>query len=419
GRALFLTIDKLSFEDDVSQELSFEALTQQGPADTEDTRDESEGRIHRELLKAMSVSLRMFKQDEATSNNIATDDSGKEVLEEAFNAFIRLQLVRKQACLLNNAMVIMRNVKGDLSSMFDWIYISSDTFILDKVDKKKVKDQQGTLFTPINAASKHANMLPETITDVQLQTLESSIGLLMDTAGKGEGKFTSILRELTCTKWTNQSLVLRSYDLEIPRNGQFLERLKSFALGLNGFPGNKEVPTGGLLVFRYTLVNSEHLDLFVRTLRHRHMPVTKARMDRVLHEIKSRRRMQSIIRLLNKGACQCGERIQKDAAENVRAHSAASKICYLFCASKDDHRYYYAHLYPHLAKVERLSTEIKVRYRGRIQFEFIVDGLPVHWKAYNHGLVCYLFATASRLDDCFKPRPCLTTSSRTQLRATR
>ncbi|KAK5610236.1 hypothetical protein CRENBAI_008723 [Crenichthys baileyi] len=218
--------------------------TQRGPADTEDARDESEGRIHRELLRSMSVSLCMFKQDEATSY-IVIDDSGKEVLEEAFDAFMRLQLVRKQACLLNNAMVMMRNVKGDLSSMFDWKDISSDKLIKliieDKLDRRK--SQRPT--------------------------------------------------------------------------------------GLNGFPGNKEVPTGGLLVFRYTLIDSERLDLFVRILRHRHMPVMKAHMDRVLHEIKSRR--------------------------------------------KDDHRYYFAHLYPHLAKVERLSTEIKVRYRGRRQFEFIAD----------------------------------------------
>ncbi|MEQ2169233.1 hypothetical protein GOODEAATRI_023040 [Goodea atripinnis] len=125
-------------------------------------------------------------------------------------------------------------------------------FHADKLDRKKVKDLQGTLFTPINAASKHANMLPETITNL----------LMTDTAGKREGKslFTLILQELTYMKWTDQSVVLRSYHLEIPRDVQFLGRLKSFAVGLSGFPGIEEVPTGGLLVFRCshnTLVDSE------------------------------------------------------------------------------------------------------------------------------------------------------------------
>ncbi|MEQ2217697.1 hypothetical protein XENOCAPTIV_019798 [Xenoophorus captivus] len=182
-------------------------------------------------------------------------------------------------------MVVMRDGKGDLSSMFDWIDISSDMFHADKLDRKKVKDLQGTLFTPINAASKHANMLPETITNLRLQNLESSVGLMTDTAGKREGKllFTLILQELTCMKWTDQSLVLRSYHLEIPRDVQFLGRLKSFAVGLSGFPGIEEVPTGGLLVFRCshnTLVDSEGPYLFVRTLLPRHMAVTKAHMDR-------------------------------------------------------------------------------------------------------------------------------------------
>ncbi|MEQ2169234.1 hypothetical protein GOODEAATRI_023041 [Goodea atripinnis] len=62
--------------------------TKRGPADIENERDESEGQIHRELLRTMSVSLRVFKQDEATWNNIMISDSGEKMLEDA----------SKQAC---------------------------------------------------------------------------------------------------------------------------------------------------------------------------------------------------------------------------------------------------------------------------------------------------------------------------------
>lgn len=44
-----------------------------------------------------------------------------------------------------------------------------------------------------------------------------------------------------------------------------------------------------------------------------------------------------------------------------------------FTVSKQEHRYYFAHLYPHLSKLERLSKEMKVKYRGRRQFESIAD----------------------------------------------
>lgn len=96
-------------------------------------------------------------------------------------------------------MIVMRDSKGELSSMFDWVDIHTDTLNSNKVDKKTVRDQQGSMFTPTCQSGRQVVVLPEPIANLSLKVLENSIGRITDSLNKGEGKalFLSIMSKLT------------------------------------------------------------------------------------------------------------------------------------------------------------------------------------------------------------------------------
>ncbi|KAM7374944.1 hypothetical protein PAMP_007569 [Pampus punctatissimus] len=56
--------------------------------------------------------------------------------------------LEKRASFFNNAMIAMRDSKGELGSVFDWVDIRTDTLSSNKVVKKNVKELQGSLYTP-------------------------------------------------------------------------------------------------------------------------------------------------------------------------------------------------------------------------------------------------------------------------------
>lgn len=308
-----------------------------------------------------------------------------ETLEEAFNAFMRLQLVRKKASSLNNAMIVMRDGKGELSSMFNWVDIRSDTLYSDKVDRKKVKELQGSMFTPACQTGRQVVLLPDSIMDLNVKVLENSLGRVTDSASRGEGKalFLSILSKLTGTQWLKHKVVQTAYDANVTEDVRFIERVKAFTRNLSCSPESCEVKTRGLLVFRYSLeklIERETPDLFVRSLIHRHMSITKPRIDKVLRDIRSKRRTQALASLLNNGHCYCRRVRNGGPSRACNGECQTAYACFYnaserhpFTVSKDDHSYYFANLYPHLGKLERLSAEMKVKYRGRRQFESISD----------------------------------------------
>lgn len=117
----------------------------------------------------------MFKQ-----NELADSDNDVELYKQAFNAFIRLQLVRKKLSSLNNAMVMMRDEKAELSAIFLWVDIISDTLNSIKLDKKTVKDLQGSLYTPVCQSGKNGVVLPKSITNLNLNPLEKLISTMTD-----------------------------------------------------------------------------------------------------------------------------------------------------------------------------------------------------------------------------------------------
>ncbi|KAK2825776.1 hypothetical protein Q5P01_019990 [Channa striata] len=216
----------------------------------------------------------------------------EELQVEAYNAFMRLQLVRQKAVSLNNAMIAMRDSKGELSAAFEWLDICTDTLNSAKIDRKKVKDLQGSI---------------------------------------------------------------------------------------------SKIAVGELLVFKYSLeklIDREIPDLFVGSMIHRHMPVTRPRIAKVLSEIKSKRRTCTLASLLSGARCHC-PRLRKGPREpngECRGDCQTAYACFYnasdrhpFVVSKDDYSHYFAHLYPHLGKLERLSKEMKTKYRGRRQFESIAD----------------------------------------------
>lgn len=156
---------------------------------------------------------------------------------------------------------------------------------------------------------------------------------------------------------------------------RFVDRLKAFTRELRSSERN-EVKSRGLLV----LIDIEKSDMFVKLLIHKHIPITKTRIDKVLCDIKRKRWMRDLTSLLNSGQCYCKRRRMEAGRGACSGDCQTTYSCfynssqlYPFIQSKNDHRYYFAHLYPHLGKLERLSKEMKVKYRGHRQFESIAD----------------------------------------------
>lgn len=356
----------------------------------EDTNEYAFGsQLH--TLMNMNVNMDVFRQVDTNDANYsdtwshqATSSRMNETLEEGFNAFMRLQLVRKRASSLNNAMIAMRDSKGELSSIFDWVDIRSDTLNSTKVDKKKVKELQGSMYTPCQSGRQVA-ILPESITDLNLKVLENSIGKITDSASDGEGKelFLSLMSKLTSTEWLKQKVVRTGYNANIKEDMKFVEGLKAFTSELNGSSESSEVNIRGLLVFRYSLeklIDWENPNMFVKSLIHRHVPITKTHISKVLCDIKTNRRTRKLALLLMNGQCYCKRRCTEARVGECSGECQTAYSCFYnsserhpFIVSKDDYSYYFAHLYPHLGKLERLSKEMKVKYRGRRQFESIAN----------------------------------------------
>ncbi|KAI4797391.1 hypothetical protein KUCAC02_025120 [Chaenocephalus aceratus] len=297
---------------DVSKDTSCETNNESSgaPGDTEDYLSGSQMRSFMDEASVnMSVFRREGREDRGPSTASPWDKAGvEETLDEAFDAFMRLQLVRKKAVSLNNAMIYMRDSQGELSSKFDWVDIHSDTLNADKLDRKQVKELQGSMYLPSCQSGRQVVVLPEPITDLNLKALDEAIGRITDSVSKGEGKrlFRALLSKLTGTQWLKQRVVHKGYKAGMPIDVGFVERLKGFTGDLSRSPGSSEVDIRGLLVFRYSLeklIDRESPDLFVRSLIHRHVPVTKARIHTVLVDIKSKRRTQELAGLLHRGRC--------------------------------------------------------------------------------------------------------------------
>lgn len=356
-----------------------------GSPGEQDTDEYVSGSQLLDCLANVDVDLGVFRRvgheesDEDDDNDNA--NANAKVLEEASNAFMRLQLVRKRASSLNNAMIAMRDNKKELGSIFDWVDVRTDTLRSDKVDKKKVKELQGSLYTPACQSGRQAVHLPKSIMDLNLKVLDNSIGTLTDSPSKGEGEtlFTSIVSKLMDKQWLKHKVVRSRYNPRVADDVKFMKRLEGFTRALDESARNDEVSVRGLLVFRYSLekvIDCERPDVFARSLIHRHVPVTKTRIDKVLCEIRSKRRTRALASLLNNGLCHCKpRRVRPCQGECQTAYSCFynSSDRHPFVASGDEHSYYLTRLYPHLGKLERLSKEMKSKFRGCRQFESIAD----------------------------------------------
>lgn len=312
----------------------------------------------------------------------AADD--EEVQKQAFNAFMRLQLVRKKVSSLNNAMVVMKDEKNELSAVFDWIDIVADSWNSNKLDKKIVKDLQGSLYTPFCQSRKPAIVLPQSIAGLSLRTLAQSVRAMTDMCPYGEGLtlFRSIIASLGPTQWLKQS-IMDTYNPDVPRDVAYLDTLNAFALDL-AKGSQSHVSTRGLIVFKYALdklIEPDAPDLFCRSMLHKHVPVNKSEIDSVLKQIRSKRSTQQVARMLDSGSCSCNHR-ESLGADNAGCAGQCyfAYACYYnytdkhpFIASKCDHSYRLAHLHPHLGKLERMSKEMKEEYTGSKQFELIAD----------------------------------------------
>ncbi|KAK2836052.1 hypothetical protein Q5P01_016536 [Channa striata] len=175
----------------------------------------------------------------------------------------------------------MRDSKGELSAAFEWFDICTDTLNSAKIDRKKVKDLQGSMYTPASQTGRQVMVLPESISDLSLKVIDNAIGRVTDTESRGKGKalFAWLVSKLTEGKWQKHKVMQRS-----------------------------KIAVGELLVFKYSLeklIDREIPDLFVGSMIHRHMPVTRPRIAKVLSEIKSKRRTRTLASLLSGARCHC------------------------------------------------------------------------------------------------------------------
>ncbi|KAK7878267.1 hypothetical protein WMY93_031086 [Mugilogobius chulae] len=312
--------------------------------------------------------------------------NGKEMLqEEAYRAFMRLQLVRKKLISLNNAMVAMRDRENLLTPMFDWVDIRSDTLNSDKVDRKKVREMQGALFTPANSGARQTASTPETIVNLNLSDLDMSLGKFIDCKkSKEEGRllFNSLIKNLSGAHWRKHKAVRSRYDMSVEDDEEFIRKVINFTDDLHS-SHEPQIQTGGLLVFKYSLdklIHTEAPDMFVKTLIHRHVPVAQCRIDNVLRDIRKKRRTRGLRILFRNSSCGCCRNMPEADSSRCRGTCQTAYVCFYnfsdkhpFYASRDEQSYYFAQLYPHLGKLERLSKEMKLRYKEHRQFESIAN----------------------------------------------
>lgn len=373
---------------DMETEDSCEPVHSSSDLGTGGVGDDTHGETYGDhLLDLMDTEPEMdvFRGDDIDEHDNETGELNvsSDALNEAFSAFMRLQLVRKRASSLNNAMILMRDGTGELSSIFDWVDIQRDTLNSNRLDKKKVKDLQGSMYTPNYQSGKQGTVLPQCISDLNLKAIENSIGKITDSASGGDGKplFMSLMSKLSGSRWLEHKVMRSSYNVNVPEDVRFLERLKLFASDLQR-PTGERVETRGLLVFKYSLdklSNTETPDLFVKSMIHRYVPIAKSHMKSVLREITMNRRTRKLADVLHKGQCHCkrrGDRIPAPCEGDCQtAYACFYNISdrHPFLVTNDEYKYHFAHLYPHLGKLERLSNEMKIKYKGRGQFESISE----------------------------------------------
>ena len=307
------------------------------------------------------------------------------LLEEVYKAFMRLQLVRVRATSLNNAMVGMRDSRAELSPYFDWVDITRDTLNSEKIDKKKVRELQGSMLTPVTTL-RQAGVIPKPIADMNLKTLERSLCKHSDSSAKGTGErlLNDIFSKLTARRLKRQK-VMRRYLNEVPSDKAFLDKLTEFALELDGrnSDGGAGASVNGLLVFEYdmaNLVTVERPDSFVNFMIHKHVPVSRDRTLQALSDIGATKMTRELARVYL-DQCYCKDRTKDRTGGACKGDCQAAYCCFYntcarhpFVVSQGDHTGYFDDLYPHLGKLERLSKEMKVKHKdGRTQFETIAE----------------------------------------------
>lgn len=322
------------------------------------------------------------EEDDGHSDGVSVSSMTKRALEEAYEAFMRLQLVRMRVSSLTNAMIPMKVHKEELRDVFDWVDIRNDSLHYDKLDKKKVRNLQGSMFNAAFPTGRQGPPLPDSIADLRLAGLKDSIDRITDFNARGQGKdlFYSIMSNLTATQWLNHKVVEQGYEQTNQDDKTFLEKLKAFTLDLSDSKRGEDAKINGLLVFKYSLrklIDFETPDLFAKYGLHRHVAVPKNELERVLGGMQKRRRTRALSSLLNNGQCNCTHKKDTGACggDCQIAHSCFYNHSdrHPFDVRSDDRGSYFSRLYPHLGKLERLSKEMKQKYGGCVHFESIVN----------------------------------------------
>ena len=283
---------------------------------------------------------------------------GKLIQDEAFHAFLRLSLVKHKVSSLNHAMINMRDTKGEMSAMFDCLDYVSDTLFSKTMEKSKVQRLMGSAYMPVPASGRSMHAVPSTIMDLSLEGLRESLSAIIDLDFKGDGKplFNSLMDAMSGESLFSQSYFVRAQQ---PYT-MFIERLKGLVRNLvvNGVTTHVDVKQ--FIVFEYamgSLITRERPDAFLDIMIHKHVPLPRGVLTKVINSVGEQRRMAALENMFRDRDCGCG-----DTHDCMAAYAClynTSNVHPLDMVREDG---VFEKLFPHLAKLKRVATEMKSKY---------------------------------------------------------
>lgn len=284
---------------------------------------------------------------------------GNLIVEELFQAFLRLGLVKHKVSSLNYAMINMRDTKGEMRAMFDCLDYMSDTLVSRNMEKSKVQQLMGSAYMPVSASGRSIHAVPSTIMDLSLEGLRESLSAIIDLHFEGDGKslFTRLIEAMS-----SESLFSQSYFAKAQQPyTMFIENLKglvnNLVVGLTTY-----VDVQQFIVFEYSmesLITRERPDAFLDIMIHKHVPLPTGTLTKVITDMGEQRRMAALQDLFHNRNCGCSHSETHDCLAAYACLYNTSKV-HPFDMIREEG--VFEKLFPHLAKLKRLATEMKTKY---------------------------------------------------------
>ena len=285
---------------------------------------------------------------------------GKQIQEEAFRAFLRLGLVKHKVSSLNHAMINMRDAKGEMDAAFDCLDYVSDTLNSRNMEKSKVQRLMGSAYMPVSASGRGTHAVPSTVTDLNLEGLRESLSAIVDLDFKGTGRalFSSLMEAMSGEQLFAQGHFVHAQQ---PYT-MFNEHLKKLVQDLVVSGATTHVDVKRFIVFEYaleSLITRERPDAFLDIMIHKHVPLPKRELTRVVAELGEQRRTAALANMFRNRDCGCPHGDTHNCMAAYVCLYNTSRV-HPFEVVRDEG--VFEKLFPHLAKLKRFATEMKTKY---------------------------------------------------------